>query len=607
MEVQNTSTNFFTTALPSVLHNTIKRIPFSWYDYALFCSVLSVSCMTGIYFGCVKKQNTKKDYLLGGKQMKTLPVAISLIASHTSAITVLAIPADVYRYGIGFWQGCVSLFLLHFITYYIYLPVFYKLDLTSTYEYLALRFDEKTRMMASALYALSLLLYLPIVIYVPSLGFATATGLNIHLVVPIACGICVFYTTIGGLKALVWTDTFQFSLTIGCLATVLWLGLKQTGGFISMWNTSIDGHRLDIDFDPDPTKRDSFWTVAIGLTFMFTAQNSINQGCIQKFLSLPSLQAAKISCFTYVMGCILAKTLSVLIGLTMYAIYVGCDPFTTKQVTRNDELVPFFIMHVANTLPGLSGLFFAGVFCAALSTLSGNLNCVSGTLYTDFISKLVSKDISEKMTSNILKLIVVISGICGWLMVFVIENLGGMVQLSVSLKGIAEGPLLGIFTMGMMCKKFNSKGAFYGMISGMVFMTWLFLMSKYYENHGYHYEPKPLSIDDCPDEYKFSVNNTLSNTVPSVDNVFILFKISFYYYSMLGCLVTMLIGTVISLFTQSENAKFVPLSLLTPIIHWMYEQEDEEALKLKKDVYLNIEEAMKVVECHVDKKENKNT
>ncbi|KAL3275705.1 hypothetical protein HHI36_020454 [Cryptolaemus montrouzieri] len=606
MDLQNISTTFLTTTLPNLLNNT-KRISFSWYDYLLFSIVLGFSSLIGVYFGCFKDQNTKKEYLLGGKQMKIWPIAISLVASHTSGITVLAVPADVYRFGLGFWQGCLSLYFLHFITVHIFLPVFYKLEVTSTYEYLALRYDEKTRMMASALYAISLLLYLPLVIYIPCLGFAAATGVSVHVVAPIACGICIFYTTIGGLKAVVWSDTFQFTLTIGCLIAVLWLALKQAGGFFSMWHTASEGHRLDIDFNPDPTKRDGFWAVVIGLTFMFTAQNSINQGCVQKLLALPTIEDAKYSCFIFCIGCIVAKTLSALIGLTMYAVYAGCDPFTTKQVDKNDQLVPYFIMDVGNNVPGLSGLFFAGVFCAALSTLSANLNCVAGTLYTDFISKIMNPRTSEKMASNMLKLLVVTAGIGAWLMVFIIEHLGGIVRLSLSLKGIADGPLLGIFTIGVLSKRFNSKGAFYGAISGMVFMAWLFSMTKYYEKQGYLvFESKPLSTDNCT--YQFRFNDTTITKPKSDDDIFILFRLSFYYYTMLGALITVLIGSIISFFTNKDDDPVVPKRLLSPIIHWMYPGEDEdeemEASKRNGDYY-NVQQAIQLVTTHNDgEKEN---
>lgn len=151
------------------------------------------------------------------------------------------------------------------LTAHIYLPVFYNLQITSTYEYLEMRFDNRVRNLASFLFTMSRLLFLPIVIYIPALACSsgkliklkkikqqyrwlliTATGLNVHLITPVVCGICIFYTTIGGLKAVVWTDTFQFVITIGSMIAVLVLGINSVGGFSNLWNIAQAGHRLDV-------------------------------------------------------------------------------------------------------------------------------------------------------------------------------------------------------------------------------------------------------------------------------------------------------------------------------------------------------------------------
>jgi hypothetical protein len=94
---------------------------------------------------------------------------------------------------------------------------------------------------------------------------------------------------------------------------------------------------------------------------------------------------------------------SVFIGLTMYARYADCDPFTTGAVKKNDQLLPYFIMDVASHIPGLSGLFIAGIFCAALSTLSACLNCVAGTMYEDFVLKVTGPIDDDKRAAYIFK------------------------------------------------------------------------------------------------------------------------------------------------------------------------------------------------------------
>lgn len=144
-------------------------------------------------------------------------------------------------------------------------------------------------------------------------------------------------------------------------------------------------------------------------------------------------------------------------GLIMYSKYATCDPFTTGAVERTDQLLPYFIMDVASNIPGLPGLFIAGIFCAGLSTLSAHLNCLAGTMYEDFISKWIAPGATEKKISYILKAIVAVAGIVCTLLVYVIERLGGILQLSMSFNGICTGPLLGIFTLGALFPQASSK------------------------------------------------------------------------------------------------------------------------------------------------------
>lgn len=192
------------------------------------------------------------------------------------------------------------------------------------------------------------------------------------------------------------------------------------------------------------------------------------------------------------------KTASVVIGLIIYTKYSSCDPFKTGQIKRNDQLLPFYVLDVAGSIPGLAGLFIAGVFSAGLSTLSAHLNCLSGTIYEDFVSKFVSKTITEQTKSNILKLIVVIAGVVCTALVFVFEHLGGILPMSLAFHGLTAGPLLGIFTLGILFRRANSKGAFWGGISGMVLVSFLALPAKYLESQGViSYAPKAVDTDGC--------------------------------------------------------------------------------------------------------------
>ncbi|PSN54832.1 hypothetical protein C0J52_02931 [Blattella germanica] len=143
---------------------------FEWTDYLSFSLMLTFSALIGIYFGFWgKKDDTTREYLHGGKALNVWPVAASLAVSMVSAVTFLGIPTEVYMYGTFFWLMCVSTIISAVLNDYFYLPVFFGLQLTSSYEYLELRFSKSVRIMASLLYTINTILYMPIVIYIPAL------------------------------------------------------------------------------------------------------------------------------------------------------------------------------------------------------------------------------------------------------------------------------------------------------------------------------------------------------------------------------------------------------------------------------------------------------
>lgn len=176
--------------------------------------------------------------------MNFFPIAASLIASHVSGITLMSIPAEIYANGTQYTVMMVSSILVGLALSFIYLPVFYELQLTSSFQYLELRFDKSVRFTASLIYAISMITFVPIVVYVPALAFSQVSGINIHVITLVTSIICIFYTTVGGLKAVVWTDTLQFILMIGAVCCVIYLGLTTAGGIENVWNAAERGGRI---------------------------------------------------------------------------------------------------------------------------------------------------------------------------------------------------------------------------------------------------------------------------------------------------------------------------------------------------------------------------
>ncbi|KAF5303091.1 hypothetical protein FQR65_LT08422 [Abscondita terminalis] len=469
------------------------------------------------------------------------------VVSYISGISVLGMPAEIYTYGTQFWMIMCSEGLVSLTVAIAILPVFYKLQITSSYEYLNLRFNETVRLLGSILFLTKMLLYIPIVIYVPALAFSQVTGINLHLVTPVVCVVCIFYTTLGGLKAVVWTDTVQMVVMTAALIVVLVMGTISVGGFAEVWRRSDLGGRLEFfNLDWDPTIRHTFWTVTIGNYFSWLASCSINQAMVQRCLAMPSLKSATVTLFILMVGLMVLITMCCYMGLVIFASYHKCDPITRGYIAKSDQLLPYFVMNIASKMPGLPGLFVSGVFSAALSSMSTGLNSMTGVIFEDLIKPRVKTPLSEATGSLIMKIMVVVIGSVCVGLVFVVEKMGALIQASGSMGAITAGPLLGIFALGMFFPCANSIGALVGgLISGSL-IAWISIGTQINMAHGHiKFPQKPISLDDCDSNWVsdyLSISMTLSNKQSNIELPFVLFRLSYMYYTATGLITTITVG-----------------------------------------------------------------
>ncbi|VVC39884.1 Sodium/solute symporter [Cinara cedri] len=546
----------------------------SWMaEYSVFAFMLGLSMVVGLYFGCVEsKQNTVSEYLLGGKRMTVFPITMSLIASHISGITLLGIPSDVYTNGTQFLIiGVINVFIIAIIIY-IYLPVFYELQLTSVYEYLERRFSSNVRGLTSIIFALSVILYIPVVIYVPALAFNQVTGLHIYLITPIICVICIIYTTVGGLKAVVWTDAIQSGFTGLSILFIIVLGLKQVGGFGNMIKANRETGRIEFfKMDPDPFLRHSFWTVSIGMSLAWLNNLGIHPGAVQRFVALPSYNKARKSLIYFILGMGVVTLMTGTIGMLMYTKYKDCDPVMANYIINDKNLLPYFVMDVAAEYPGLTGVFISGIVSAALSTMSAQLNTVSGTFYEDFIVRIMGIKVSDLTASIIMKFTVVITGIVCVALVLVVEKLNGILQLALSLNSVTNGAVLSVFTLGLCFPWANSRGAMCGMLVSLGTVSWIVLGAQTaIANKELQFAEKNVSIAGCPVDTIFKNHTDYSGMYRMNEDVYVspnvwkMYTVSYLHYNTIGIVVGIFVGLAVSLlFPVDQN---IDPKLLTPCI-----------------------------------------
>ncbi|KAL4085013.1 hypothetical protein QTP88_027860 [Uroleucon formosanum] len=398
------------------------------------------------------------------------------------------------------------------------------------------------------------------------------TGLDVHLITVIICVICIFYTTIGGLKAVVWTDAIQSIFTAVSIMIVIILGVIQVGGFGNMIRANQEGGRIEFfKMDPNPFLRNTFWTVSIGTTFQWLAGLGIHPGAVQRFVALPTYSKARKAAIFFILGMAVVKLLTGTIGMLIYAKYKDCDPLMANNIDNERKLVPYYVMDVASKFPGLTGLFVSGIVSAALSTMSAQINTVSGTIYEDFIVKMMGIKVTELTASIIMKCIAVISGVICVILVFVVEKLNGILQMSISLGSVTNGPLLAVFTLGVCFPWANSRGAMCGMLISLGVMAWIVFGAQYaIYNHELKFVEKDVSIAGCPanttfrNHTDFSGLTRLNQDVYASSNLWSIYTVSYMHYCTIGTFVGIAVGLAVSLLFPTDES--VDPKLLTPWI-----------------------------------------
>ncbi|XP_034485100.1 sodium-coupled monocarboxylate transporter 1 [Drosophila innubila] len=578
----------------NIVHILAELQRFSWLDYVAIAAMFLVCIFIGIYFGFMNKSVSENDYMLGGRKMLVIPISFSLVASFISGITLLGLPTEVYSYGTQYLYVTFGVLGMGIVMGVLYLPVFHDLNITSTYEYLELRFDRRLRMFGSVMFVIMNIAFLPIVIYVPALAFNQVTGVAVHTITPIVCIICVFYTSLGGIKAVIWTDVVQAVSMVGALTLVAVKGSMDIGGFSVVMERAWHSNRLEApDFSIDPTVRHTFWCLFVGGIFYWTQTNAVSQNMIQRYLSLPTLKDARKALCLFCAGVLILMALCGYNGLLIYATYQDCDPLTTKLAKARDQLLPLFVMDTLGELPGMTGLFIAGVFSAALSSLSTCLNSMSAVVLEDFVKPYVKQQLSNRASTWIMRLVVIGVGVVCVALVYVVEHMGTVLQLTMSLESITNGPLFGIFTLGILLPWINGNSAMLGGCVGVVFMSWVSLNAQWAIASGaISYQTKPLSVDHC--DYTFdtaslvsSVPNATHTIGQASDDIFPLYRISYMWYTCLGASVTIIVALLSTFLFGTNDPNSIDPTLITPSIRKFFRFNSQKSTDTyNADIYL---------------------
>ncbi|XP_056333440.1 solute carrier family 5 member 6 isoform X2 [Danio aesculapii] len=541
---------------------------FTVIDYVIFGLLLVASMSIGLYYAFTGgRQSTTQEFLIADRSMKCLPLSLSLMATFQSAVAIIGTPAEVYAHGTQYWFIGCSYILGLLIPAHIFIPLFYRLHLTSVYQYLELRFCKAVRICGTVTFIFQMVIYMGVGIYTPALALNAVTGFHLWGAVLATGLVCTLYTALGGLKAVVWTDVFQTVVMFTGQLAVIIVGVHQAGGVSEAWGKVRDGGRISgIDLNPDPTVRHTFWTLAVGGVFLMLSLYGVNQAQVQRYLSSRTEREAVMSCYM-VFPCLqLALMLSCLMGLVMFACYGQNSPVEQQYITSKDQMVLYFVMDMLQNFPGLPGLFVACLFSASLSTISSAFNSLATVTMVDLIKPHYS--MTEARATLLSKLLALSYGIICLAMAYLVHLMNSSVlQAALSIFGMIGGPLLGLFCLGIFFPCANSIGAVTGLSAGLLMAFWVGI-GGFLSRMSSPVIPLLNSTIKVPDA---SENITVATAVLEADSrsgtgLHGFYSLSYMWYSALSSCTALIVGLIISCLTGPTKGDDVASGTVYPVL-----------------------------------------
>ena len=427
--------------------------------------------VVGLYFS--KKNNNTEDYLLGGRKMNPLMLGMSLFASLLSTISYLSYTGEMIRYGPMFITGAIAFPFVIFTVGSFMIPYFMKLRVTSAYEILEQRLGLSIRLLESTLFTLIILFWMAVIIHattdkvlVPVLGLGESWTTPICILMGI---VTITYTSLGGLRAVVFTDVIQSGILFGGGILTVAIITNELGNFRELWPAEWPTHWEKPNWGFDPEARMSLVSIFLAVFCWHTCTAGSDQVVIQRYFATRDVKAAKRVLVINLVADFLAMLLMAMVGLALIAFFTANpDILGTDQSLDNnsDQLFPKFI---STELPvGLTGLVISGLLAAAMSSLSSGMNSTSSVITTDFISLFRSVEPDEKSKILIARWVSFIIGLVVVILSLIVGHVSGnLFEVANKVVNLFVSPLFVLFFLAMFVKSSNAIGVWCGALTSI--------------------------------------------------------------------------------------------------------------------------------------------
>ena len=421
-----------------------------------------------------REQKDTNDYFLGRRRVPAIVACLSFAAAEISALTIVGFPAMAYGENWEYVPFFIGQALARVSVAFLFLPVFYKYDCTSIYEFLRHRFGPATQYAGSAFFFVTRLIASGVRLYAACMGVALIMGWNLIQTLLMFSVVSIIFIAFGGIKAVVWAGAYQaICFFVAGVALFIYLIYQIQGGLGEAWQIAEKAGRLSaVRFDFNLNDPTTFWVGSLSGFFIGMAAFGTDQEMTQRLLTVKTRKASQKTLISTIITVIPVMCLYLAIGTLLYVFYQQNADVTPPAKAK--EVISHF---VANSLPaGLKGLLLAAII---LASIDSPLSSLASSFITDIYRPLTRNKASEKHYLLASRAGVVVFGLILALIALACDPVKNILWFAFQIFSITGGAILGIFLLGLLTKRRANHGNIVAMVVSTLLTLALMLLSHY--------------------------------------------------------------------------------------------------------------------------------
>ena len=430
----------------------------TWPDYVVLGASLVVLLTIGI--GFTRRQRDTVDFFLARRRVPAWAACLSFLATEISAVTIISVPATAYSENWEYAQFFIGSSLAKFAVAWLFIPAFYRHDVTTIYEFLAHRFGRASQVTASLFFFVTRLLGSGVRLMAAALAVSILLGWPLGPTIAIFIVISILYIATGGVTAVVWTNVFQALVFLGAgFATLVFLILHIDGGVAAVLHVAGAAGRLSVvNWGPTPGAPDFWhrvltdpnivWVALLNGLVGSMAAFGTDHDLMQRLLTVETRRQSQLTLSLTPLGT-LAIYLS--LGAALFTFYAQHPQLS---VSRADEILPHFVRQAMPAV--LRGLMLSAIVLASIDSPLGSL---SASFVTDIYRPLLVRGRAERHYLLVSRVSVVAFGLVLGAIAHFFSAFDKILWLAFKIAGVTFGSLLGVFLLGLLSQRRVADGA----------------------------------------------------------------------------------------------------------------------------------------------------